>query len=61
MWWLKWSHSESVLIIMAAVARSIKRVFAARPLASNCVVYGTLYAGAEFSQQTLIRKILVRN
>lgn len=49
------------MIIMAAFARSIKRVFAARPLASNCVVYGTLYAGAEFSQQTLIRKILVRN
>ena len=28
-------------------------------MAFNCITYGTLYAGAEFSQQTLLRKILV--
>ena len=39
--------------------QSIRRLFASRPLLSNCIVYGSLYAGAEFSQQTIIRKILV--
>jgi len=38
--------------------QSIRRLFASRPLLSNCIVYGSLYAGAEFSQQTIIRKIL---
>jgi len=38
--------------------QSIRRLFATRPILSNCIVYGTLYAGAELSQQTLLRKIL---
>jgi hypothetical protein len=30
-----------------------------RPLLANCVVYGSLYCGAELSQQTLTRTVLV--
>ena len=30
-----------------------------RPLAFNCLTYGTLYMGAEFSQQSMLRKVLV--
>jgi len=29
-----------------------------RPLAFNCLTYGTLYMGAEFSQQSMLRKVL---
>ena len=36
-----------------------RNVFKSKPLLSNCLTYGSLYAGAEFSQQTIIRKILV--
>uniref|UniRef100_A0A0K2TZQ9 Mpv17-like protein n=1 Tax=Lepeophtheirus salmonis TaxID=72036 RepID=A0A0K2TZQ9_LEPSM len=28
-----------------------------RPLLTNCLIYGTFYSGAEFSQQTILRKI----
>ena len=38
-------------------ARSIQppmaRFYSRHPLASNCVIYGSLYAGAELSQQTI--------
>ncbi len=43
---------------MANLIKAIRSTFAKRPLLSNCVIYGSLYAGAEFSQQTLIRKVL---
>lgn len=46
---------------MASIARAAKALFTKRPLLTNCVIYGSLYVGAEFSQQTLTRKILVRN
>ena len=48
-----------VVLLYRQIMQSIRRLFASRPLLSNCIVYGSLYAGAEFSQQTLIRKILV--
>ncbi|XP_059480012.1 mpv17-like protein [Neocloeon triangulifer] len=36
----------------------IKRVFKKYPLVANCGVYGTLYVGAELSQQTINKKFL---
>ncbi|XP_065343867.1 mpv17-like protein isoform X2 [Cloeon dipterum] len=36
----------------------VKRVFKKYPLVANCGVYGTLYVGAEFSQQTINKKFL---
>ena len=38
---------------------SIKLYLKGRPLLANCITYGGLYMGAEFSQQTLLRKVLV--
>jgi len=40
------------------MAASIRAYFKGRPLLANCVTYGSLYMGAEFSQQTLLRKVL---
>merc|ERR1719330_1333399 len=40
------------------MAASIRAFFKARPLVANCITYGSLYMGAEFSQQTLLRKVL---
>ena len=37
------------------MAASIRAFFKARPLVANCITYGSLYMGAEFSQQTLLR------
>ena len=37
------------------MAASIKAFFKARPLVANCITYGSLYVGAEFAQQTLLR------
>jgi len=37
---------------------SIKLYLKGRPLLANCITYGGLYMGAEFSQQTLLRKVL---
>jgi hypothetical protein len=39
--------------------QAVRALFQRRPLLCNCAVYGTLYAGAEFSQQTILRKVLV--
>lgn len=36
-----------------------KTMFQKHPLITNSFVYGVLYVGAEFSQQTLTRKVLV--
>ncbi|KAF4527708.1 hypothetical protein B566_EDAN016376 [Ephemera danica] len=41
-----------------ALFAAVKRVFKKYPLVANCAVYGTLYVGAEFSQQTINKKIL---
>nr|CAD7577650.1 unnamed protein product [Timema californicum] len=49
-------HTGAQVAAMAVAL--VKRVFQKHPFVSNCVVYGTLYVGAEFSQQTLSRKIL---
>jgi len=40
------------------MAASIRAFFKARPLVANCITYGSLYTGAEFLQQTLLRKVL---
>ncbi|XP_046398400.1 mpv17-like protein isoform X1 [Ischnura elegans] len=45
---------------MAAI-NAAKRIFRKHPVIVNSLVYGTLYVGAEFSQQTLTRKILVKD
>jgi len=40
------------------MAASIRAYLKGRPLVANCLTYGVLYMGAEFSQQTLVRKVL---
>ncbi|XP_023334090.1 mpv17-like protein [Eurytemora carolleeae] len=42
---------------MAGLVGRVKHIFGSRPLLANCVVYGTLYSGSEFIQQTLLRKV----
>ena len=58
-WFGSSAHLFLVVLFYRQIMQSVRRLFASRPLLSNCIVYGSLYAGAEFSQQTLIRKILV--
>jgi hypothetical protein len=41
------------------VSLAVKTLFKKYPMASNAVVYGTLITGAEFTQQTITKKILV--
>jgi hypothetical protein len=41
------------------VSMAVKVLFKKYPMASNAVVYGTLITGAEFTQQTITKKILV--
>jgi len=41
------------------VSMAVKTLFKKYPMASNAVVYGTLITGAEFTQQTITKKILV--
>ncbi|XP_058053825.1 uncharacterized protein LOC131205653 isoform X1 [Anopheles bellator] len=43
---------------MATLLKAFGSFFTKHPLAGNGLVYGTLYVGAEFSQQTITRKIL---
>lgn len=43
---------------MATLLRAFGSFFNKHPLAGNGLVYGTLYVGAEFSQQTITRKFL---
>uniref|UniRef100_A0A182MYW1 Mpv17-like protein n=1 Tax=Anopheles dirus TaxID=7168 RepID=A0A182MYW1_9DIPT len=43
---------------MATLLQAFGRFFTKHPLAGNGLVYGTLYVGAEFSQQTITRKFL---
>ena len=40
------------------MAASLRAYLKGRPLLTNCITYGALYMGAEFSQQTLLRKVL---
>ena len=49
-----------IIVNKSEMAASIRAYFKGRPLLANCVTYGSLYMGAEFSQQTLLRKVLVR-
>ena len=44
---------------MAGVVGKFRAALAGRPLLTNCITYGLLYGGAEFSQQTFIRKYSV--
>ena len=39
------------------IVKALKSTFEKHRLLSNCVVYGSLYAGAEFGQQTILRKL----
>ena len=41
--------------IIQEMAATIRAFFKERPLVANCITYGSLYMGAEFSQQTLLR------
>jgi hypothetical protein len=41
------------------VSTAVKALFKKYPMASNAVVYGTLITGAEFTQQTVTKKLLV--
>lgn len=43
---------------MPGVMSKLKQFFKTYPLVSNAVVYGSLYVGAEFSQQTINNRIL---
>eukprot|EP00096_Caligus_rogercresseyi_P013375 TRINITY_DN6033_c0_g1_i1.p1 TRINITY_DN6033_c0_g1~~TRINITY_DN6033_c0_g1_i1.p1 ORF type:complete len:192 (-),score=22.99 TRINITY_DN6033_c0_g1_i1:311-835(-) len=38
----------------------LKGLMATRPILTNCFIYGTFYSGAEFSQQTLLRKVMAK-
>ena len=44
---------------MAYIRGVISHVFKTYPLVSNSLIYGGLYMTAEFSQQTIIKKVLV--
>lgn len=39
--------------------RLISTFYTKRPLVANCLTYGSLYLGAEFSQQYITKKIMV--
>ncbi|CAO1422951.1 unnamed protein product [Diamesa serratosioi] len=43
---------------MSSLFNAAKFYFRKHPLISNCIIYGTLYVGAELSQQTITRKLL---
>uniref|UniRef100_A0A336MAQ7 CSON014526 protein n=1 Tax=Culicoides sonorensis TaxID=179676 RepID=A0A336MAQ7_CULSO len=43
-----------------ALLQAAKSFFLRRPLIANGLVYGTLYVGAEFSQQTITKKVLTK-
>jgi Mpv17-like protein len=45
---------------MSKLLKFIKYAFNSHPIVSNALVYGTLYVGAEFSQQTVTRKLLAK-
>jgi len=45
--------------VVNRVSLAVKALFKKYPMASNAVVYGTLITGAEFTQQTITKKILV--
>jgi hypothetical protein len=39
---------------MARVCKSFKELVSKHKLLANCVIYGTLYSGAEFTQQYIM-------
>jgi hypothetical protein len=55
-----WPSTMYFQVEMATMlSASVKALFRKYPMASNAVVYGTLITGAEFTQQTITKKILV--
>lgn len=42
-----------------SLSKAVKHAFTKYPLVSNSLIYGTLYVGAECSQQIITRKFLV--
>lgn len=48
----------SILFVEMALS-SVKHVFKKYPLASNCITYGSMCVGAEFSQQFFKKRIFV--
>jgi len=45
---------------MSSIMRVVKEVFRKYPLVANSTVYGTMCVGAEFSQQIMTKRILVK-
>ena len=50
---------RSVPVAAKKVLKYWSQLFIKKPLLANCVVYGGLYSGAEFTQQLLTKKALV--
>jgi len=45
---------------MSRIIRVVKETFRKYPMIANSTVYGTMCVGAEFSQQVLTKRILVK-
>lgn len=45
---------------MSRIIRVVKETFRKYPMIANSTVYGTMCVGAEFSQQILTKRILVK-
>lgn len=45
---------------MEKILKTAKKIFNNYPVVSNSIIYGSLCVGAEFSQQTIQKKLLVR-
>jgi len=45
---------------MSRIIRVMKETFRKYPMIANSTVYGTMCVGAEFSQQILTKRILVK-
>jgi len=43
---------------MSRIFTAAKQLFIKKPLLTNCIVYGGLYSGAEFTQQLLTKKVI---
>ena len=56
-----WSSVSSLISLrMSRFLAFAKQLFIRQPLLANCIAYGGLYSGAEFTQQILMKKALVR-
>uniref|UniRef100_A0A1L8D9B9 Putative conserved plasma membrane protein n=1 Tax=Nyssomyia neivai TaxID=330878 RepID=A0A1L8D9B9_9DIPT len=45
---------------MAFLRSTVKKFFQSQPLVANSLIYGSLYVGAEFSQQWVTRKVFTK-